>query len=57
MEHEVRDRAGGPRGRRAARCHEATKFCPCDVYEHVTAEIEPRIDDGRGSSDGGDPAR
>ena len=57
MENEVRDRAGGPRGRRAARCHEVKIFCPRDVYEHVRAEIGPPIDDGRDPSDGGDPAR
>ena len=57
MECEVCDRAGGPRGRRAARCHEVKLFCPRDVYEHVRAEIGPPIDDGRDPSDGGDPAR
>ena len=57
MEHEVPDRAGGPRGRRAARCHEVKIFSPRDVYEHVRAEIGPPIDDGRDPSDGGDPAR
>ena len=57
MENEVRDRAGGPRGRRAARCHEVKIFCPRDVYEHVRAEIGPPIDDGRDPSDRGDPAR
>ena len=57
MECEVCDRAGGPRGRRAARCHEVKIFCPRDVYEPVRAEIGPPIDDGRDPSDGGDPAR